>query len=81
MHTPLEDMKHQVFEATPIQGRHLFTSTLARYTQKTEPPMSWSLHFHNSGPSHNMVVLWEFCFFLVSRVHGNDEVMQLLTPQ
>jgi len=59
MHTPLEDMKYQVFEATPIQERHLFTSTLARYTQKNEPPMSESLRFHNSGPSNNMVVLLE----------------------
>merc|ERR1712128_268488 len=49
MYTPLENMKHKVFEATPIHGRHLFT----------EPPMSWSLHFNNSGPSNNMVVLLE----------------------
>merc|ERR1719157_264742 len=33
MYTPLKNMKCQVFEATPIQGRHMFTSTLAQ-TQK-----------------------------------------------
>jgi len=59
MHTPLGSMKKQVFEATPIQDRHLFLSTLARYTQKNEPPMSWSPHFNDSGSSKNMVVLSE----------------------
>ena len=59
MCTPLENTKYKVFEATPIQGRHLFTSTLVRHTQNTECPMSWSLHFQSNGPSTDMVVLSE----------------------
>merc|ERR1712086_222273 len=55
MYTPLKNMKCQVFEATPIQGRHMFTSTLAQ-TQKL------SLQCHGASTSiivasNNMVVL------------------------
>merc|ERR1712129_269585 len=59
MYTPLENMKHKVFEATPIHGRHLLPANLHNTLKKNEPPMSWSLHFNNSGPSNNMVVLLE----------------------
>ena len=44
MYTPLEKMKYEVFEATPIQGRHMFTSTLA-HTQKL------SLQCHGASTS------------------------------
>merc|ERR1719491_2882159 len=51
MYTPLKNMKCQVFEATPIQGRHMFTSTLAQ-TQKL------SLQCHNRG----LPIIW-WCFW------------------
>merc|ERR1719246_386134 len=50
MYTPLKNTKCQVFEATTIQGRHVFTSTLA-HTQKL------SLQCH--GASTSIIVAFQ----------------------
>merc|ERR1740139_1083675 len=52
MYTPLKNMKCQVFEATPIQGRHMFTSTLA-HTQKLSLQCHHSSSYHDNNIVHH----------------------------
>merc|ERR1719157_197705 len=57
MYTPLEKMKYEVFEATPIQGRHMFTSTLA-HTQK----LSLQCHGASTSIIVGLPIIW-WCFW------------------
>ena len=57
MYTPLEKMEYEVFAATPIQGRHMFTSTPA-HTQK----LSLQCHGASTSIIVDLPIIW-WCFW------------------
>ena len=56
VHSPWENKIASIRSHTNAGESSVHQHTCTTHSKENEPPMSWSLHFYNSGPSNNMVV-------------------------